>query len=160
MRRGPDAICVEDDCEEPKAYRARYFCEPHSPCTHSDCRNRFKARRLCDRHYQTDYLTPLHRTEREKFKEHQISLLLEERTPVEPERPRISLHGTAPPLHVQAKCPRQVAAPYQRYADALAMLLGAKILPKSAVSKARDKTARLFQETIQATPRKEELRAA
>ena len=147
-RRGSAAICIEEGCEEPKAYRARYFCQAHSPCTHPDCRERFKARRLCDKHYQTDYLTPKNRTERERFKERQMSLLETEMPEAVLHQPEITLAAGAPPLHIQARCPKGTAEPYQRYADALTMLQAARILPKQAVTRGRQKTANLFTERV------------
>ena len=67
MRRAKDrGRCTIPECGEPLRYRGKLYCEEHAICMVPGCPLVNKARRLCRRHYQSLYITPKNRREREK----------------------------------------------------------------------------------------------
>ena len=162
MRRAKDrGRCTIPECGESLRYQGKLYCEEHAICMVPGCPLVNKARRLCRRHYQSLYLTPRNRREREKRNNPQGKFHLDGNdwtVPVpEGQDPgaRFRMGPTAPPLHQQASCTPKDVEIYQRCADALTLLQAQRILPPGTVSKGRDRTVRMMSKRLELSDERE-----
>ena len=156
MRRAKDrGRCTVPECGESLRYRGKLYCEEHAICVVPGCPLVNQARRLCRRHYQSLYLTPRNRRERERRNNPQGEFHLDGdqwTVPIpEGQAPgaRFRMGPTAPPLHQQASCTPKDVEIYQRCADALTLLQAQGILPPGTVSKGRDRTVRMMSKRLE-----------
>ena len=154
MRQRRRKPCTLEECDNPKRFRSKLYCEEHFGCTAPECRESFKARRLCSKHYGTMYLTPKRREEREREKDRQGKFDIEDGNVLIPKPEEdlpvwgIRLDRPNLPIHRQVGARAEQVRPYQIIADALTLLKTNGVLPSHMVEHGRRKTVRMLSEHL------------
>lgn len=169
--------CTLPYCEDPRQVGDRLYCIGHANCVADACDERFKARRLCAKHYQTIYLAPRDRVflnnliqknaaQQQLFQENDPTNQQPDnakRTPAAlvplPDHTPFLFTPGAPPLHTQAGCPRDQAQEAQECADAIALLQNRGVLPPNAAQHAQARTSRILSNRLARTSPLQEVKA-
>lgn len=151
--------CTLPYCNKPKNAGDRLYCSSHSGCTADGCTERFKARRLCAKHYQTLYLAPRNRTFLTALRaaeSHQPELIpsdagaAQKNGPI-PDHLPFAVTPGALPLHAQAGCEPSQAQDLQQCLEAINLLKRMGVLPPSTILRAQARTSRMLSNRLAKT---------